>query len=84
MIKATTRRKKTPVHTHKATGNNIESGLAMIGSYIPPGSPQRMAAEIAAAMGGALLVAAVIGVGPAALAGTAGYVVYRETHRRAA
>jgi len=85
MTKTTTRRKNMlPSHTHKATGNGIEKGLNMIGAYIPAGSPQRTAAEIVAAMGGALLVAAAIGVGPTALAGAAGYLAYRETHKRAA
>jgi len=46
---------------------------------LPAGSRERAAAGIAAAAGGALLAAVVLGVGPAALAGAAGYLVYRET-----
>ena len=53
----------------------------MLESYLPKGTRQRFVAKVAAAAGGALLVAAVFGVGPAALAGVAGYLVYREKHR---
>jgi hypothetical protein len=49
---------------------------------LPAGSPQRAAAGVAAAAGGALLAAAALGVGPTALAGAVGYLVYRETRRR--
>jgi len=56
-------------------------GFELIETYLPAGSPQRAVAGIGAAVVGALLAAAVVGVGPAALAGAAGYVVYHETHR---
>jgi len=39
-----------------------------------------MAAGVAAAAGGGLLAAAAVGVGPAALAGAAGYLAYRGLH----
>jgi len=58
-----------------------KEALSMVESCLPAGSRQRRVAKIAAAAGGALVAAAVLGVGPAALAGAAGYLVYRETHR---
>lgn len=83
MIKETAGRKTTNPRssTHEATGKKVKDRLAAIESYLPAGSPQRAAAGIAAAAGGALLAAAVVGVGPAALAGAAGYLVYRESHK---
>ncbi len=80
MTRAATRKRKEPGIMH----TDHKTGLRMVESYLPAGSTQRTAAEIAAGMGGALLAAAIIGVGPTALAGAAGYLVYRETHRRAA
>ena len=62
----------------KAARKNVEDTFATAGSLLRIGSPQRAAAGIAAAAGGALLAAAALGVGPAALAGAAGYLVYRE------
>jgi hypothetical protein len=53
----------------------------MVESYLPAGSPQRTVAGVGTAALVALLAAAVLGVGPAALAGAAGYLVYQETHR---
>ena len=61
---------------------NVKSLSAKVESLLPAGSPQRAAADVAVAAGGALLVAAAVGVGPAALAGAAGYVAYRETQRK--
>lgn len=82
MTKHTEGRKRAiPAHVHKPAVRTKPEGLALVDSYLPAGSPQRVAAEIAAAAAGALIAAAVLGVGPAALAGTAGYVMYRETHR---
>ena len=75
----TVKKRPTSGHLHKAVTAHGKDGFA-IGSYLPAGSPQRTTAEIVAAAGGALIVAALIGVGPAALAGAAGYLVYRETH----
>lgn len=75
------RKRATPVRVHKRAVKPVNEGLARVESYLPAGSPQRTAAEIAAAAAGALIAAAVLGVGPAALAGTAGYVMYREAHR---
>lgn len=72
-------RKNEPARLHKVATKH--DGFGMIESYLPPGSTQRTAAEIAAAAAGGLIAAAVLGVGPAAIAGTAGYLVYRETHR---
>lgn len=81
MTKLTEARKRaTSGHLHKTAIGKGKEGFA-IESYLPPGSPQRTTAEIAAAAGAALIAAAAIGAGPAALAGAAGYLVYRETHR---
>ncbi|HTW31433.1 MAG TPA: hypothetical protein VMD76_07125 [Candidatus Sulfotelmatobacter sp.] len=77
--------------TKEKTGTKTESsrhhavtrhdGFELVESYLPAGSAQRAAAGVTAAAAGALLAAAVLGVGPAALAGAAGYLVYHETHR---
>jgi len=75
MAKGTVERKSESRTHHVAARGD---GFAKVESYLPTGSPQRAAAEIAAAAGGALIAAAVLGVGPAALAGAAGYLVYRE------
>jgi hypothetical protein len=61
---------------HKAGSD----GLAIVETVLPPGSPQRAAVGVAAAAGGALVAVAMLGVGPAALAGAAGYLVYREIY----
>jgi hypothetical protein len=79
MIKATGRKHKEPGIVHKAATRDHKTGITALGTYLPAGSTQRTAAEIAVAAGGALIAAAMLGVGPAALAGTAGYLVYRET-----
>jgi hypothetical protein len=77
------RRKKKATAGRRRTAANktATDAFSTLESYLPAGSKQRSAAKIAAAAGGALLAAAVLGVGPAALAGVAGYLVYRETHR---
>jgi len=62
---------------HKAAPRNVRSIPEKVESLLPTGSPQRAVADVAAAAGGALLAAAVLGVGPAALAGAAGYVAYQ-------
>jgi len=79
MVKETARRKTAPRHL-KATTHG-KNGIEMFESYLPTGSTERAVAGIAAAMAGVLLAAAVLGVGPTALAGAAGYVVYHETHQ---
>jgi len=66
---------------HRMSENGAEIS-AKVDSLLPPGSPQRTAAGVAVAAGGALLAAAAVGVGPAALAGAVGYRVYRETRRK--
>jgi hypothetical protein len=75
--------KKTvkPGNRRKAAARkNDKDGFATIDSYLPAGSPQRTAAGIAVAAAAALLAAAVVGTGPAALAGATGYLVYRGTN----
>ena len=59
----------------------VSSGFAIIESLLPTGSPQRTVVGVAAAAGGALIAATVLGLGPAALAGAAGYLAYREISR---
>lgn len=78
---ATSRKKATGGRTGAAVKKTANDALSMLELYLPPGSRQRSVAKITAAAGGALVAAAVLGVGPAALAGAAGYLVYRETHR---
>lgn len=86
---ATTHKEKTS-NVHKAgapdeekakkegTGEGMRiDSLVRMDSLLSAGSWQRVALGVAAAAGGGLLAAAVIGVGPAALAGTAGYLAYR-------
>jgi hypothetical protein len=85
MAKATARKRKSPKsnNAHAAASSNVvEEGLATVESLLPSGSTQRIAAGIAAAAGGALVLAAMFGVGPTALAGAAGYVAYRATARK--
>ena len=69
-------RKREPVR--HAVMTHEKGGLDMVKAYLPPGSAERTAAEVGGAVVGALLAAAVLGVGPAALAGAAGYLVYRD------
>jgi hypothetical protein len=59
--------------------SHLKDGYAAVESYLPTGPQQRAVGGIPAAAGGALLAAAAFGVGPAALAGAAGYLAYRET-----
>ena len=60
-----------------AIRNNVKDISATLGSMAPPGSPERMAAGVAAVAGGALIAGATLGAGPAALAGAAGYLAYK-------
>jgi hypothetical protein len=55
---------------------NVKDGLATVDSYLPPGSPERAAAGIAAVAAGSLLLASKFGVGATALAVAAGYLAY--------
>jgi hypothetical protein len=75
-----TARRKSAKSAKKVPRPNAKTVSAKVQALLPPGSPQRAAAEVAAAAGGALLAAATFGVGPAALAGAAGYLAYRRTH----
>jgi hypothetical protein len=70
-----------PGHRAIAKGEKAKvekDGLAVMDTYLPAGSTERKVAGVGAAVVGALLAAAILGVGPAALAGAAGYVVYHE------
>ena len=64
-----------------ARKNVVKDGSATVESLLPTGSRERVAVGIAAAAGGLLLVCATLGVGPAALAGAAGYFAYRGMSR---
>ena len=61
----------------KSIRKNVKDISAAIESMVPPGSPERIAAGVAAVTGGALLAGATLGAGPAALAGAAGYLAYK-------
>jgi hypothetical protein len=54
-----------------------KDGSRTVQSLFPLGSSRRVAAGIAAAAGTALFAGLTFGVGPAALAGAAGYLAYR-------
>jgi hypothetical protein len=69
---------ENPGNIEKATRMNRKDGAATVESLLPAGSAERAAVGIVAAAGGALLAGAALGLGPAALAGAAGYVAYRE------
>lgn len=78
---ASRRTRRADVKETQSQSREANDLRAMLESYLPAGSPKRTVAKIAAAAGGALIAAALLGVGPAALAGAAGYLIYRETHR---
>jgi hypothetical protein len=61
----------------KAIRKSAKDIAATIGSMGPPGSPERVAAGVAAVAVGALIAGATLGAGPAALAGAAGYLAYK-------
>ena len=63
--------------THKGLHTVSHEGLAKAETLLPSGSWQRVAVGVAAAAGGGLIAAAMLGVGPAAIAGAAGYLAYR-------
>jgi hypothetical protein len=67
----------TSGHMEKTARKSGKDGSATLESLLPTGSLERTAVGIAAAAGAALLAAAALGVGPAALAGAAGYLAYR-------
>jgi hypothetical protein len=60
-----------------AIRKNMKDISAKIESMVPPGSPERIAAGVAAVAGGALIAGAALGAGPTALAGAAGYLAYK-------
>ena len=66
----------------KAARKNVKYGSATVESFLPTGSRERAALGIVAAAGGLLLAGATLGVGPAALAGAAGYLAYRGMSRK--
>ena len=79
MTRVTVGRKREPVR--HAVAKHEKGGIEMVETYLPPGSARRTAAEVGGAVIVALVAAAALGVGPAALAGAAGYLVYRDVHR---
>ena len=70
--------KEIATKSHKTHKTN---GIAKVESLVPEGSWQRTALGVAAAAGGGLIATALIGVGPVAIAGAAGYLAYREMAR---
>jgi len=54
-----------------------KEGFGITDSLLQPNSWQRTTLGVAAAAGGGLLAVAMLGVGPAAIAGAAGYLAYR-------
>ena len=85
MVTQKARKKKSAKsrNRHAAASNSVVGeGLATVESIFPAGSPQRVGAGVAAAAGGALILAAMFGLGPTALAGAAGYLAYRATGRK--
>jgi hypothetical protein len=81
MAKRSIRKNAGSARARKPEPKDAKDLLSVVEAYLPEGSQQRVVAKIAAAAGGALIAAAILGVGPAALAGAAGYLVYRERHR---
>ena len=61
----------------RKTNSQLKESFAKAESLLPSGSWQRTAVGVAAAAGGGLLAAALVGVGPAAIAGAAGYLAFR-------
>lgn len=80
MTRTTVGRKREPPR-HHAVAKVEKDGLALIDTYLPAGSTERRVAKVGGAAIAALLAAALVGVGPAALAGAAGYLVYHDTAR---
>lgn len=65
-------------HSNHKTSFTAQEASAAVESLLPKGSWQRVTVGVAAAAGGGLIAAAMVGVGPAALAGAAGYLAYRQ------
>jgi hypothetical protein len=76
MNKESTKHTEKSAPIHKAAHKH-DSIATSVESVLPTGSWQRTAAGVAAAAGSGLIAAAMVGVGPAALAGAAGYLAYR-------
>lgn len=78
---ATQEKKNNNAHSAVPSGEKVGKSAGEHGihldSLLAEGSWQRVAVGVGAAAGGGLLAAALVGVGPAALAGTAGYLAYR-------
>lgn len=71
MHKETAMKSEKSAKIHRAAPKDITE------SVLPTGSWQRVTVGVAAAAGSGLLAVALIGVGPAAIAGAAGYLAYR-------
>jgi len=70
--------KETGTKSHKA---HKENGIAKVESVLPEGSWQRTALGVTVAAGSGLLLTSLIGVGPVAVAGAAGYLAFRELRK---
>lgn len=75
--------KESSVHNEKSSAfqkaarKQGKEGSTILESILTTGSWQRVTVGVAAAAGAGLLAASLVGVGPAALAGAAGYLAYR-------
>jgi hypothetical protein len=76
MNKETATRHTKSASIHKSAHKGVDP-IATVENVLPAGSWQRVTLGVAAAAGGGLLAAAIVGVGPAAIAGAAGYLAYR-------
>jgi len=65
----------------KSRRGGHKNGIAKVESMLPEGSWQRTTFGVAVAAGGGLLLTTLIGVGPVAVAGAAGYLAYRELRK---
>lgn len=76
MNKATSNQSERGSNINKAR-KQAKEGFGIADSLLQPNTWQRTTLGVAAAAGGGLLAVAMLGVGPAAIAGTAGYLAYR-------
>jgi hypothetical protein len=74
---------RKPAPTQAET-TRLETAEHQLSTYMEEHEWPRLTAGVAAAAGAGLLIASVIGVGPAAIAGAAGYLAYRELHGKRA
>ena len=64
-------------NNHKTARAHGKDPMATAEALLPTGSWQRLTVGVAAAAGGGLLAVSMLGAGPVAIAGAAGYLAYR-------